>query len=446
MALPQIILKVDFNGATAYYDDRTDHLAAFGVAPALLKGSLEVIYPDGIKQSLSDGFLPANGFMASLPVRGNGSPMKGLYSFYYKLMNGAALVKDVTLTVDYSPEALVPMVEVDADLFSASAYANDVTDYERDGYSHSFTSRVMSYTSLSGAGMSSNGTLDLSVVGVLYTGTYRITMQSGLSYFNENGWFSYNESFVYEDVATINYGIMLPDLIELIRQFNMKLLSQDCCKDSTYDEMCADFVKLTAIYTSFVNSGQAGVLTGLEAMREEMLVLITKWCNVDTTEVEGTPIGDYEFCLCEGGAGGTRHTYNAGNGAQITASVTGITFAKALGVGTFTFPVGGGTIYGGTIAGSGAEAVYDMNGVTNSFKLVLSTPNANAAYASMLAGLMEIISTANSGSIDDESPLVYDSGAVQKYITGITSNTISIVLGGIGATYSDGWALAFQIP
>jgi len=437
-----------FTGNATYTDD-TDYASDFSEPQSNIEGALRITHPDGLRQDVPAAASQGDALVFSVPLRmSDGAVMRGAYAFSYtaRRVSDGTTVSSLTESVTFGAARLAPSVTLESDIFHAMSKVLDATPYAREGYGHTLLSRYMEYVSAAGMGHSGTGTLDLAPFGNLVTGDHHVLLSASARYAHGNGWFFWSDKTVLNTTISIQHSIMLPDLIELIRRFSMKLVNADCCRDSSHGEMLADYGHLSALYTSFVNSGQAGVTTGLEDIRDEMLSLIKKWCAVDTSVVEGTPVSDYEFCLCSPGGPSARFTYNAGNGAQIVASATGVTFAITGGVGEFTYPAGGATIYGGTITGDAADATYSMNGVTDSFKLVLATPSANAAYASLLASIMAVIGTENAGGIADVTPLVYDSGAIQKYVTKASDNKIEIVLGGVGATYSTGWALAFQLP
>lgn len=275
------------------------------------------------------------------------------------------------------------------------------------------------------------------------TGEYDFVFKNTVSYTSGN--ITVTKIYSISGVFEIKRPIMLPEFIECLKKLFAKMNAMSCCDDAQYDIIKEDFQTAMGLFNLFVASGQVPVTADLGPIYDKIVSILRKWglsCNIDDTDT--TPISTYDFCLCPGGGGASREVYNAGNGVWIAASATGITFAKAAGVGTFS-GVGSEEIFGATIQGTAGEASYDSNGATNSFKVLVPSKNANLAGASALIASCKVYDAANISGITDATPLVevYD---VPVHVVGIGSNTIEIAFIGIGATHSGGWAITFINP
>lgn len=237
---------------------------------------------------------------------------------------------------------------------------------------------------------------------------------------------------------------MIASILALISCFQTKrnLLS---CDHAQYDAMTADYELIMSLYGQFVSNGQAAITLGQEDILKELLKLLKKWgCQNDAILDE--PLSSVNWCLCGGGGASIgKYTYSAGNEAMVSTTVdAAASFTKSGGVGTFT--MSSGILLGGTVRGLASDAIYNSNGATDSFKLVIPVKNADYAYATLIVPLIQVWDTSNSSGISDTFPLVLDMGAVQRRIVDISSETISIVFTGIGAMYPSGWAITFVTP
>jgi hypothetical protein len=236
---------------------------------------------------------------------------------------------------------------------------------------------------------------------------------------------------------------MISSILSLISCLQAKRLLMTC-DHAQYDAISADYELIMSLFTQLVNNGQAGITSGQEDILKELLKLLKKWgCQNDSILDE--PISTVNWCLCGSGASGGKFTYGAGNGAMVSSTVNAAaSFSKSNGIGTFA--VTSGFLLGGTVTGTAADATYDSNGATNSFKLVIPVKDASVSYATLLASLVQVWDTTNSSNITDAFPLVMDMGAIQKRIVDVSSNTVSIVFTGLGSVYQGGWMITFVNP
>jgi len=431
--------------------DETDYAGA-GVTAANVKGLLTITYPDALKHEYIDQSNPvltsAGGFSFERPLRTdiNGVVMQGEYIFLYQSYDGAVLWGSSTLTVDVEYVSPTGVVTNSIDLFTPQISITDATVYGKTGYTES-VSRSLFYTApaiITDTKTTISPTLNIAPGGSHYSTSYEAGLESTVTYQSDDyDWFSivdYIEASLDFDVTQ---PLMLPEILALINCLLTKRNALSCCDDAEYQNITADYETLMSLYTQFINNGQAGITTNQTTILTEILSLLNKWSCGDDGTITDAVLAAYTWCLCTGTSGaGSREYYNAGDEAQIVADATGLTFAKAAGIGTFT---GTAELFGGTITGTAGEAVYDRNGTTNSFKVVIPVKTANVGYATMIAALASVYNTSNNAAIADATPMTKDEGAVATHVTDIGSNTITLCFDSIGSIYSN-WAIVFILP
>lgn len=136
--------------------------------------------------------------------------------------------------------------------------------------------------------------------------------------------------------------------------------------------------------------------------------------------------------------------YDATNGARVTASGAGVTFAKAGGVGTFTIPAG--VILMSAIINNGVtddldgsmnfKTVFNFTGTTNN----TNTTNFNPPNIQVLNTTAAVV---NSNNPSDSFAVVYDEGATpQRQVVLTASGDITTRV--IGLDVYTNWALKFN--
>lgn len=448
MSAAVISLNVRFylNSDTAMYDDPTDYLSLFSVDPANVKGLLEITYPDGIVESFEDinnaPLTPSTTFSNPLRLDADGKEMTGTYKFKYSAYDGSSLIQTKTFTIDFQYVAPTGEIGTDFDVFTPQLKVTDDTTYTVSGY-NTPTISLRTLKAASDPVTVETSTAEL-IINPAHATTYTLTLSTTLDYTHSTStWFSVLDTITASSSKTATKPLMLPEILALINCLDAKRTALANCNDATYAKMTEDYQTLMSLYTNFINNGQAGITTGQTDRLTEMLNLLTKWNCTDDGTIASTALTAYTWCLCASASGsGARVTYDAGNGAEVTADATGIIFAMASGVGTFS---GSAELLGGTIRGVNSDASYDRNGATNSFKLTIPVKTANVGYATLLAALCQVYDTTNNASISDSAPLSKDEGAVATRIVDISSNSISLVFDSIGSIYTN-WAITFIIP
>lgn len=452
----KIDLKVTFDlpNGVSIFEDLSDYVGN-GYDPADINGLLTIVYPDGIIQDFSSSvsspaLSASNGFTLEQGLRtdADGAVLSGEYSFIYSAYDDTTLIQTITRTVTYGYTPKVLAISQNIDTLTPNLSVTDATDYNESGYAVTVT-RSFSYSAedihatnyISGA-----ETVDLVVLGEFYSAEYEVSLTTELIYNNtDNTWFN----ILDEATKTININVykplMIPEILALINCLYAKRKAMDCCQDAQYDLISADYELVMGLFSNFVTNGQADITSGQSDLLTEMLAIFKKWGCADDGTIADEALSGYDWCLCDGGSGAGKYNYSAGNGAMVSSTVNNdVTFSKTSGVGTFVAATG--HLLGGVVRGVAADATYDSNGATQSFKLVIPVKDASLSYATLLCGTVQVWDAANSGSISDATPLVKDEGAVQTRIVGIGSNTVSIVVTGIGATYSAGWLITFVNP
>jgi len=440
----------------------------------LLSDSLEtgecrvvITYPDGIVQDLGKILKLSNDWAYSLASRTDlfGNYMEGEYAFLFERydVGGTTPTSTDSGTFTLSVDAVTPEVTVTNDSLTPSLRLTDSTDWnaEIDGV-WTIDTLLRIWNAQNGLhyfGPSSQATLSLFDSGY-FTGTYTYTITADTAYNHENGWVSVKLSSETSGEFIVKQPVMLPEILALLNCLYAKIIAKQCCKDATYDEMQSDYIKASAMFSSFVLNGQADITSSQASLlfgsdcELGILGILRKWGCYDDTLTEAQ-LASYDYCLCDtGGGGGTvasREGYDAGNGCFLTSDATDDddrwTFAVASGIGSFTQNLAGSRIFGGTVRGDDSTATHTSNSATNSFKLNVPVPGelANLGYASALLASTSVWSSPNSDPTA-AAPWVLDEGSVQKRIVGIASGVISFVFAGIGATYPDGWAITFETP
>jgi hypothetical protein len=438
-------------------------------------GETEVIvkFPDGITVPYGRTLTTANNWLKSVLSRQDlfGNLMQGEYTFTVKKYNvgGTVLNSEETESFTLSYVSVAPEVTETVNPFAPIINLADTTPYAdlgleweistllriwraNNGFTKSWTSLQESFN------LTSGGT---------WTGNYTYTFEYNAGYDHENGWVILKNKSNTSGSFVVNTPKMLPEISALLQCLYGKITL--CCDNAQKQEMLDDYVLATSIMHNFVLAGQSStvgdnvldsatvteMLTGTDC-KPGILSILKKWGCADDGTIAETLLSAYDWCLCDTGGGGgepstaVRGAYNAGNGAYIVSDAIDDdqqwTFAVASGVGTFTQNLAGSIIFGGTIRGDASTASHTSNGATNSFKLVLPIPGSgvNAGYASALLATVQVWSAPDADPTA-LAPWVLDEGSVQKRITDISSQTVSFVFTGIGATYPDGWAVTFEL-
>lgn len=428
------------------------------------ENTLVVTYPDEIPQTFDKGLKAANDWTITIPARTDifGKIMQGEYTFaltrYDVGVPTATGTQTESFTLSYAD---IPLVVTELfDVFTPTFSLTDSTGYDRTGWATGSQNREWEASAGPHSWTSGYDTF-LLTDGGFYSGEYVWSLLANITYNHENGFVVLVTSQTASGSETVNAPIMLPELAALFNCLYAKIIAKNCCQDSDYDLMLADFNLASAMSNIFVLNGQAGItgtaqstlLLGSDC-NLGILGLLAKWGCSDAT-IEDTLLSAYDWCLCaDSGGGGTtadRDEYEAGTGCWVSsdAIATGekFTFAKASGVGTFTQNLAGSRIFSGTVQGTSADATHTSNSATDSFKLVIPVhgANANLGYATALWSAIQVWA-APQAAPTATAPWVMDEGAVQKRMVDIGSNTISFVFAGIGATYPAGWAVTWACP
>ncbi len=453
----KLFLRVTFDAKdkTATFEDVSSYVAN-GYSLSNIKGLLKITYPDGLEQdfsSLSSPPLSASNslkFINDLRTDADGGIMLGVYTFVYKAYNGASLIDTITREIDYQYESKDLEISQEIDNLTPNISVNDSTDYTLDEFTYSLDrtwihqAKAISSTKY----ISYNQVNSLTLGGSFYSAVYDVSLTVSIQYNKDenNSWFSIKDEITKSEIIKVYVPLMIPEILALINCLYAKRKAMECCEDAQYLLISSDYELVMGLFQNFVSNGQASITSGQSDLLTEMLAIFKKWGCADDGTIANTALANYDWCLCDGGGGDSgKYNYDAGNGAYVSATVDNdVTFSKLAGVGTFT--VGTGHLLGGTIRGTSADAVYDSDGVTQSFKIVIPVKDASAAYSSLLLGSIQVWDASNYLNVSDSTPLVMDDGAVQKRIVGISSNTVSIVVCGIGATYSAGWVITFVNP
>jgi hypothetical protein len=455
MAL-KLFLKVTFDvpNQAGIFEDISSYVSE-GYDLANIKGLLKITYPDGLEQDFSS--LPSPPLSASnslkfsndLRTDADGDIMQGEYVFVYKSYDGSTLIDTITRTVTFGYDSPELLLVQNIDTLTPDLSVADGTSYSVDGFSVTASKvwerEAPSITSTKY--ISGGDSVSLGIPSEFYSTVYEVKLDTSLIYAGvDDDWFNILDAVTKTITISVYEPLMIPEILALINCLYAKRKAMDCCKDAQYDLISADYELVMGLFSNFVTNGQADITSGQSDLLTEMLDIFKKWGCADDGTISDTALSGYDWCLCDGGGGsGGKFNYSAGNGAMVSSDVDDdVTFAKASGVGTFTAATG--NLLGGVIRGVGADATYDSNGATQSFKVVIPVKDASLAYATLLCSLVQVWDAANSGSISDATPLVMDEGAVQKRIVGIGSNTVSLVFTGIGATYSAGWLITFTNP
>lgn len=454
----KLFLRVNFDAKNkvATFEDVSSYVVN-GYSLSGIKGLLKITYPDGLEQdfsSLSSPPLSASNslkFINDLRTDADGGIMPGVYTFVYKAYDGASLIDTITREINYQYESKDLEISQEIDNLTPNLSVNDSTDYTLDEFTHSLNrtwihqAKAISSTKY----VSYNQTNFLTLGGAFYSAVYDVNLTVSIQYNkNENNsWFSIKDEITKSEKIKVYAPLMIPEILALINCLYAKRKAMECCKDAQYLLISSDYELVMGLFQNFVSNGQASITAGQSDLLAEMLAIFKKWGCADDGTISNAALANYDWCLCDGGGGGAsgKYNYDAGNGAYVSATVPNdVTFSKSSGVGTFT--VGAGHLLGGTIRGTSADAVYDSDGVTQSFKIVIPVKDASTAYTTLLLGSIQVWDASNSLNISDSTPLVMDDGAVQKRIVGVSSNKVEIVVCGIGATYSAGWVITFVNP
>lgn len=452
----KIDLKVTFDlpNEVSRFEDLSDYTGN-GYDPADIKGLLSIVYPDGITQDFSSSALsPAlsasNDFMLEQALRTDvdGAVLSGEYRFIYSAYDGATLIQTITRQVTYGYVPKVLSISENIDTLTPDLSVTDATDYSESGYDVT-VNRTFSYSAEeidTADYISGSETVTLAVLGELYSAEYEVRLTAELIYNNtDDPWFNILDEATKTITINVYKPLMIPEILALINCLYAKRKALDCCDDAQYDLISADYELVMGLFSNFVTNGQADITSGQSDLLAEMLAIFKKWGCADDGTIANEALSGYDWCLCDSGGSGGKYNYSAGNGAMVSSTVNNdVTFSKSSGVGTFVAATG--HLLGGVVRGVAADATYDSNGATQSFKLVIPVKDASVSYATLLCGTVQVWNATNSGSISDAEPLIKDEGAVQTRIVGIGSNTVEIVVTGIGATYSAGWLITFVNP
>lgn len=432
-----------------------------------------ITYPDEIVRDLGRALKLSSDWMLSIPARTDlsGSIMQGEYSVLVERYtvggNSPIYTEAVTFNLNYGK--LPVTVSETWDVFTPMFRLTDTTEYFRAGFLNTAPQSRL-WTARNGQHEWSLASLYFLTLydGGYFTGDYEWSLETVVVSGMENDYVVLFTKEVVSGTKTINLPPMLEEIYALMGCLFGKMKAKECCKDATYEKMKDDFMYSSALLFNFVLGGQAGNTAQLSDMlngtdcQDGILTILKRWGCYDETITEAA-ISAYDFCLCDTGGGSSTPatlpqgylagTRSGANSAWITSDATDSderwSYAVASGIGTFTQNLAGSRIFGGTVLGDSSTASHTSNGATNSFKLVLPIPGlsnlGNLGYASALLASIQVFSAPQS-SPTASAPWVLDEGSVQKRIVDISSGTVSIVFAGIGATYPDGWAVAFKMP
>jgi hypothetical protein len=246
--------------------DKTDNQLL--LSDSLETGECRVVitYPDGIVQDLGKILKLSNDWAYSLASRTDlfGNYMEGEYAFLFERydVGGTTPTSTDSGTFTLSVDAVTPEVTVTNDSLTPSLRLTDSTDWnaEIDGV-WTIDTLLRIWNAQNGLhyfGPSSQATLSLFDSGY-FTGTYTYTITADTAYNHENGWVSVKLSSETSGEFIVKQPVMLPEILALLNCLYAKIIAKQCCKDATYDEMQSDYIKASAMFSSFVLNGQADI-------------------------------------------------------------------------------------------------------------------------------------------------------------------------------------------
>lgn len=441
--------------------DETTGMVTFSnaIPPALppdVSLTVTIYYPDGFVQTLPLVLNTGNSYQYSMRYRRgqDGRLLTGAYRFTAQGYDGDE--EPSGSLFDRSVDISLPgQLVVSQDLRPLEPYLSlsDDTVHSLDGYTlQGSVSRSWEWERGSDSGTGINQEFPLSLGGAYYSGTYSWSLSVTASFSKGDDMTSLVTERSISGELTVENPIMIPQIQELLNCLLSKFIDSDCCDTAAAKRQKDDYQCAVSIFHSFIVNGQAGITDGQTERLSKILAILRKHGCVDDGTIADTLLSAYDWCLCDegGGGGGSRGEYAIGTGVFISTDAPegsgGFTYSAAAGVGTITQVNSGVRIFTGTVSGDSDDATHTSNGATDSFKLVLPTSGAvNTSYLNaMLAGIS--VWGAQQSNPTASNPWVKDAGSVQVRITDISSNSISIVFAGIGATYPSGWAVNFICP
>lgn len=429
-----------------------------------------VTYPDGIPRDFGKALKASTDWTLTAPVRtdSDGNIMQGAYSVLVERydVGGSTPTSSLTEEFELSYARPKPVVTKEIDPFSPSARLVDSTDYTTAGSEWSVGTPLRIWSANNGFTKYWTGVqsvLSLLHSGLTWTGKYSYSFSYNAGFTHSNGWLSLTiESPTEEGSFVVNNPVMLEEIYALMSCLFAKMKAKECCKDASYVRMKEDYIYASSLLFNFVLGGQAGntaqladILNGTDC-QDGILTILKRWGCYDETIAE-LAISSYDFCLCDtGGSGGggtafQQEGYSAGNGAFVVSDATDDDdrweFSVTSGVGRFTQNLAGSKIFGGTIRGSSGISVYDANGATQSFKLVIPVPgeNCNEDYATLLLANTDVFSS-HPANPTPSSPYVKQYGNVEIRLEEISDGELSFSFVNIGQTLSGGWTIVFKLP
>ncbi len=151
--------------------------------------------------------------------------------------------------------------------------------------------------------------------------------------------------------------------------------------------------------------------------------------------------GDKGDAGTDGKDGGGLLIYDAGNGAYVRASATGVTFAKNNGVGTLTVPAG---VIVSAIRIKGETA--DLS--SNQFDIVIdyTDEDMNTEYASLFPPTLNVINSGSEtlGGPSTTFPFTYDAGSdPQRQVIGVENGNVTVRVKNLNAFSK--WIIALDL-